>query len=97
MLAWQNKQLENMVVYLVVSFPQQYLWTLLQHFFFKSEESFLNLGMAQREGQEVCERLLFPKTFHQDLNSCDRRWDCGLVGSRDNCQQKKKVKMMHGI
>lgn len=78
-------------------FHQQYLWTLLQHFFFKSEESFLNLGMAQRERQKVCEWLFFAKTFHQDLDSCDGWWDCRLVGSRDNCQQQKRAKRMNWI
>lgn len=99
-VAWQIKQLDNKVVDLVPPAPpspQTYLGTLLQHFFFKSKESFLNRRMVEREWQEVCERLLFPKTFHQDFNSCDRRWDCRLAGSRDNCQQKKMVRQIRWV
>lgn len=67
-----------------------YLWTLLQNIIFKSEESCLNFGVIQRKWQEVCKRLLSPKTVNEDLDSCDCRWNCSFVGTCNNCQKKKE-------
>lgn len=76
------------IIYIYISL--QYLWTLLQHIFFKPQESFLNVGIVQREWQEVRERLLFAEALDKNLNSCDCRWDASLVGTRDNCQAKEE-------
>lgn len=67
----------------------QYLWTLLQHFFLKFQESFLSVGMIQREWQEVRKRLLFPETIKQNLDSSERRGHCGFAETCDNCQTKR--------
>ena len=84
------KDIMPVIITIQLHFLPQYLWTLLQHLVFKSLESFLYFGITQRERQEVRERLLLPETLDKNLNSGDSRWDCGFMGTCDNCWTKEE-------
>lgn len=58
---------------------------MLQHFFFKSQESVLNFTIIQWKWQKVGERLLPSEVLNKDFNSCDRRRYCSFVGACDDC------------